>query len=301
MYMKNKDWILVILLGLFWGSSFFFVEMLLKYLSPFMIVYLRVSIASIFLIVFIIIQGTKFKLSLKNLFNLFIMSLLNNIFPFLLITFGQQTTTGGLASILNANTSFIGILLASLFLPLERLNFYRLIGVSIGVLGVIIAIGYQNIIQLNHDDLGKYLILIATISYGFAGVWGKLKLQNFTPIIAATGMLTMSTIILTPYAFTMHLEEIYSLNFFILKYAFVFAIICSVFAYFLYFKILESAGAGNLLICTIIIPPSSIFLNAFILDQIITFNECLGLIIIILGLIILDGRLINKHTPTSQK
>ena len=301
MYMKNKDWILVILLGLFWGSSFFFVEMLLSYLSPFMIVYLRVSIASIFLIVFIIIRGTKFKLSLKNLFNLFIMSLLNNIFPFLLITFGQQTTTGGLASILNANTSFIGILLASLFLPLERLNFYRLIGVSIGVLGVIIAIGYQNIIQLNHDDLGKYLILIATLSYGFAGVWGKLKLQNFTPIIAATGMLTMSTIILTPYAFTMHLEEIYSLNFFILKYAFVFAIICSVFAYFLYFKILESAGAGNLLICTIIIPPSSIFLNAFILDQIITFNECLGLIIIILGLIILDGRLINKHTPTSQK
>lgn len=300
MYMKNKDWILVILLGLCWGSSFFFVEMLLKHLSPFMIVYLRVSIASIFLIVFIIIRGTKFKLSLKNLFNLFIMSLLNNIFPFLLITFGQQTTTGGLASILNANTSFIGILLASLFLPLERLNFYRLIGVSIGILGVIIAIGYQNIIQLNHDDLGKYLILIATISYGFAGVWGKLKLQNFTPINAATGMLTMSTIILTPYAFTMHLEEIYSLNYFILKYAFVFAIICSVFAYFLYFKILESAGAGNLLICTIIIPPSSIFLNAFILNQMITFNECVGLIIIILGLIMLDGRLINKKSPTLQ-
>ena len=298
--MKNKDWILVILLGLCWGSSFFFVEMLLKHLSPFMIVYLRVSIASVFLIMFIIIRGTKFKLSLKNLFNLFIMSLLNNVFPFLLITFGQQTTTGGLASILNANTSFIGILLASLFLPLERLNFYRLIGVLIGVLGVIIAIGYQNIIQLNHNDLGKYLILIATISYGFAGVWGKLKLQNFTPIIAATGMLTMSTIILTPYAFTMHLEEIYSLNFFILKYAFVFAIICSVFAYFLYFKILESAGAGNLLICTIIIPPSSIFLNAFILNQMITFNECVGLIIIILGLIMLDGRLINKKTPTPQ-
>ena len=300
MYMKNKDWILVILLGLCWGSSFFFVEMLLKHLSPFMIVYLRVSIASFFLIVFIIIRGTKFKLSLKNLFNLFIMSLLNNIFPFLLITFGQQTTTGGLASILNANTSFIGILLASLFLPLERLNFYRLTGVSIGVFGVVIAIGYQNIIQLNYDDLGKYLILIATISYGFAGVWGKLKLQNFTPINAATGMLTMSTIILTPYAFTMHLEEIYSLNYFILKYAFVFAIICSVFAYFLYFKILESAGAGNLLICTIIIPPSSIFLNAFILNQMITFNECVGLIIIILGLIMLDGRLINKKTPTPQ-
>ena len=81
--------------------------------------------------------------------------------------------------------------------------------------GVIIAIGYQNIIQLKDDDLGKYLILIATISYGFAGVWGKLRLQNLTPVFAATGMLTMSTIILSPYAFTVHLEEIYSLNLFI--------------------------------------------------------------------------------------
>ncbi|MDB2683602.1 DMT family transporter [Alphaproteobacteria bacterium] len=292
--MANKDWLLVSLLGLFWGSSFFFVEVLLKYLSPFMIVYLRVSIASIFLILFIYIKGIKFQFTFNNFFNLSIMSLLNNIFPFLLITFGQQTTTGGLASILNANTSFVAIILASLFLPLERLNLSRVLGISIGILGVVIAVGYQNIFQLKNDDLGKYLIIIATISYGFAGVWGKLRLQNFSPIIAATGMLTVSTIILTPYAIINHLEEIYSLNFYIVKYAFVFAIICSVFAYFLYFKILESAGAGNLLICTIIIPPSSIFLNAFFLDQNITTNEYLGLIVIILGLIILDGRLFKK-------
>jgi drug/metabolite transporter (DMT)-like permease len=292
--MANKDWLLVLLLGLFWGSSFFFVEVLLKYLSPFTIVYLRVCIASIFLILFIYIKGVKFQFTFNNFFNLFIMSILNNIFPFLLITFGQQSTSGGLASILNANTSFVAIILASLFLPLERLSLNRVLGVSIGILGVVIAIGYQNIFQLKNDDLGKYLIIIATISYGFAGVWGKLRLNNLSPIIAATGMLTISTIILTPYAITNHLVEIYSLNFYIFKYAFIFAIICSVFAYFLYFKILESAGAGNLLICTIIIPPSSIFLNAFFLDQNITTNEYLGLIIIILGLIILDGRLFKK-------
>jgi len=292
--MANKDWLLVSLLGLFWGSSFFFVEVLLKYLSPFMIVYLRVCIASIFLILFICIKSVKFQFTFNNFFNLSIMSILNNIFPFLLITFGQQTTTGGLASILNANTSFVAIILASLFLPFERLNLNRVVGISIGILGVVIAIGYQNIFQLKNDDLGKYLIIIATVSYGFAGVWGKLRLHNLSPIIAATGMLTVSTIILTPYAIINHLEEIYSLNFYIFKYAFIFAIICSVFAYFLYFKILESAGAGNLLICTIIIPPSSIFLNAFFLDQNITTNEYLGLVVIVLGLIILDGRLFKK-------
>ena len=292
--MANKDWFLVLLLGLFWGSSFFFVEVLLEYLSPFMIVYLRVCIASIFLILFVLIRQIKFQLNLRNIFNLFIMSLLNNIFPFLLITFGQQTTTGGLASILNANTSFIAIILASLFLPAERLNSHRLIGILIGILGVVIAIGYKNIFDLGNDDLGKYLIIVATISYGFAGVWGKLRLQNLSPIIAATGMLTLSTLMLTPYAISNHVEEIYTLNVYILYYAFAFAVICSVFAYFLYFKILESTGAGNLLICTIIIPPSSIFLNAFFLNENITLNEYLGLLIIIIGLVILDGRLLKK-------
>ena len=107
-------------------------------------------------------------------------------------------------------------------------------------------------------------------------------------------MLTLSTLILTPYAIFNYFEEIFTLNIYILNYAFAFAVICSVFAYFLYFKILESAGAGNLLICTIIIPPSSIFLNAFFLNQNITLNEYLGLLIITIGLIILDGRLLKR-------
>lgn len=220
--------------------------------------------------------------------------LILNVLPFLLITIGQKTTTGGLTSILNANTSFITIVLASIFLPLERLSLNRVIGVLIGVSGVIIAAGYQNLFELQENDLGKYLILIATISYGLAGVWAKLRLQNLSPVVAATGMLTISTIIMSPYAIINHLEEINSLNIYVIKYAIVFALICSVFAYFLYFKILETAGAGNLLICTIIIPPSAIFLNAFFLDEIITYREYLGLIIIVFGLIILDGRLIKR-------
>ena len=71
-------------------------------------------------------------------------------------------------------------------------------------------------------------------------------------------------------------------------------VICSVLAYFIYFKILVSTGAGNLLICTIIIPPSAILLNAVIIGEWININEFIGLIVIILGLIILDGKLTKK-------
>ena len=70
--------------------------------------------------------------------------------------------------------------------------------------------------------------------------------------------------------------------------------ICSVFAYLLYFKILETTGAGNLLICTIIVPPSAILLEVMLLDEVIGVNELSGLIIVIIGMVVLDGRFLRR-------
>jgi uncharacterized membrane protein len=106
----------------------------------------------------------------------------------------------------------------------------------------------------------KYLILLATISYAFA----------------------------------FHFDELMSLNFVVIQYALAFTSFCSVIAYFLYFKILERTGAGNLLICTIIIPPSSILLNAILLGQVITLAKMMGLAIITIGLLVLDKIIVNR-------
>ena len=292
--MNSKNWILVLLLGFLWGASFLFVEILLNYISPFMIVYLRVSLASIILILYIVLYKIKLELSFSLIFNFFIMGMLNNVFPFLLITYGQQTVSGGLASILNANTSFLTILLASLILKNEALTKSRIIGVLIGIVGVIIVIGYENMSDFFNNEVGKILILLSGLSYAFAAIFAKVRLQNVKPEVAATGMLTFSTLILSPFILIFFGNEILSLNLISISYSLLFAVICSVLAYLIYFKILVSTGAGNLLICTIIIPPSAILLNAIIIGELINVNEFIGLIVIILGLLILDGRLIKK-------
>lgn len=288
--MSNRDWFLVISLGILWGASFLFVEVLLDLINPFLIVYFRVSVASVILVIFLYLSRKKFILSYKTVYNLFIMAVLNNVVPFLLIAYGQQTTTGGLASILNANTSLITILLASIFIPYEKLTVNRLLGVFIGLSGIIIAVGYESFSTIFDDSHGKFLILLATISYSFAGIWAKLKLSDVPPLISATGMLTFSTVILSPFAAIYFYDDLINLSFPIIFYSVMFALLCSVIAYFLYFKILENTGAGNLLICTIIIPPASIILNSLVLGEIISTSELIGLIIITVGLIILDGR-----------
>jgi drug/metabolite transporter (DMT)-like permease len=180
------------------------------------------------------------------------LALLNNVVPFLLITIGQQTKTGGLVSILNVNTAFVTIILAAALVPHETLTINRVVDAVIGVVGVTTTIGYQNIFQLYDGNSGKYLILLATISYAFA----------------------------------FHFDELMSLNFVVIQYALAFTSFCSVIAYFFYFKILERTGAGNLLICTIIIPPSSILLNAILLGQVITLAKMMGLAIITIGLLV---------------
>ena len=76
--------------------------------------------------------------------------------------------------------------------------------------------------------------------------------------------------------------------------SFQFAVICSVFAYLLYFKILETTGAGNLLICTIIVPPSAILLEVLVLDEVIGVRELAGLLIVTVGMVVLDGRLLRR-------
>ena len=287
--MDNKNWFLVLILGFLWGSSFLFVEILLNFMNPFIIVYLRVTIASIILIFYLLLIKIEIQFSNKLIFNLFIMGLLNNVFPFLLITTGQKYITGGLASILNANTSFMTILLASLFIKNEKVTGSRFIGVLIGMVGVIITIGYENLSGIFSIEIGKFFVLLSSVSYAFAAIFAKIKLNNVDPKLAATGMLTTSTIMLTPFIF-IYGNEIQNLNFISIQYSILFAIVCSVVAYLIYFRILSTTGAGNLLLCTIIIPTSSILLNAIFISELIKLYEFIGLIVIIFGLMVLDGR-----------
>ena len=291
--MSNKNWLLVISLGIIWGSSFLFVEILLNNINPWMIVFLRVSIASVILISFCIYKNINLNLKLNDYYNISVMSLLNNVIPFLLIVYGQKTTTGGLASIINSSTAFFSIILASILISDEKLNYSRIIGVIIGVLGVIITIGYDNLIEFNEEGIGPYYILLATISYSLAGIWAKVKMKNISSLLSATGMTSISAILLFPIVMIYNQEQFYLIDQKVLNNAILYALSCSVFAYLIYFKILETTGAGNLLICTIIVPASAFILNYILLGEQILSKEIFGIIIISIGLIILDRRILN--------
>ena len=281
----------MMLLGLIWGGTFFLSEILLLDMSPFQIVFHRVSIAAIIMFGFITLRGNSLPKDVKSWFALAVMGLLNNAIPFSCIVFGQQYITGGLASILNSTTAFFGVILSGLLLQDERITLPRLIGVMMGIIGVVVIMGFDALFSLSLTSIGQLLIIVSSISYAFAGIWGKLQVKNMGVEVTATGMLITSSIWMFILSTSVEGFPIEALSLQSTVSILTFAILCTAVAYLLYFAILAQAGAANLMLVTIIIPPFALILDAFALGEWVTFQQLAGLIIISFGLLVISGKL----------
>ena len=292
--MSDKNWLLVISLGCVWRSSFYYTEVLLNHFNPFMIVFLRVSIASLILILICFFVTTQFAFNLKDIFCLLVMGLFNNALPFSLIVIGQQSVTGGVAAILNSFTAFLAILVASCFFKDEYLTWNRVTGVLLGIAGVSVIVGVPDIESIATDGPGEFLILFATLSYAFAGIWAKKHLGHLKPVVSSTGMLLAGSVLMIAVLWFTDSFEPVPLNSQVVFHVLGYALIATVVAYPLYYKILETTGAGNLLVCTIIIAPAAVLLDLVLLGQYLSVNEFPGMLVITLGLLILDGRIFRR-------
>ena len=290
--MNLKEWLQLILLSILWGGSFFFVGIAVKALPPFNIVTLRVGIAALILWPVMLLLNTKLDFSIKVWRTFVIMGLLNNVLPFSLIVWGQTQITSGLASILNATTPLFTVIIAGIFLNDEKITWYRIVGVILGFIGVAILLGFEILKNLNMATIAQLLIILAAIFYGFAGVYGRrFKKMGIAPLFTATGQLTASSLIMLPLAI---MQDDFT-GIWPMEQGTVFSIVglaafSTSLAYLIYFQILSSAGATNLLLVTFLIPVSAILLGYFFLQEILMPNHFVGMFVIGLGLVAMDGR-----------
>ena len=290
---STKDWLLIGLLAFIWGGSFLFGRILMIEWPPFTVVFLRVFIAAITLWVFVLLTARKFPIERKIISAILIMGILNNVIPFSLILIGQREIGSGLASVVNAMTPIWTLIIANQFTADEKFSSNKILGIIFGFLGVATLIGTDFIQGLTASAWAQGAVLGATISYGFAGVLGK-RFKGQDPIIISTGQLTASSFVMLPLIFM--LEDPFSLSTPSLEMLIALlglAVICTAFAYVLYFKILSDVGATNVSLVTFLVPVSAIFLGIFWLGETLTFSNILGMTLIILGLALVDGRILK--------
>ena len=250
--MGIREWLMLVTLSILWGGSFFFVGVVVAELPPLTIVALRVGLAAITLWIIVLFMGLSLPKSPNVWVAFLIMGLLNNVIPFSLIVWGQTQIASGLASVLNATTPLIGVIVVGLLLADERATAIKLVGVAVGFFGVVMMIGIPSLDSAKQGSiLAQIAILGAALSYAFASVFGRrFKATGLKPIIIVAGQVTGPAALLAPVALYIDgpLALLGSGSPSIMVWASILtlAVFSTALAYILYFKILASSGATNI-------------------------------------------------------
>ena len=296
--MNRREWAMLVTLSVLWGGSFFFAEIALESLPPLTIVTLRVGLAAITLWLVVL----ALKLPIPNSTPIWIafltMGLLNNVLPFSLIVWGQSQISSGLAAILNATAPLFGVIVAGILLRDESATPLKITGVVIGFAGVIVMMDLSSI--ATSSLLAQLAILAAALSYACASVYGRrFKATGLNSILVAAGQVTGSTLLLLPIALWVDGNDPYA-NVPAQVWAAIIslAVFSTAAAYILYFKLLASAGATNILLVTLLVPVSAILLGWLFLEESLQTPHIIGMAMIALGLSAIDGRLWRRASET---
>jgi drug/metabolite transporter (DMT)-like permease len=293
---SSAVWGMLILLGAIWGGSFFFARIAVAEINPFVLVLERVAIAAVALQLYLPVAGPSFAQAMPYAGRFFGLALLNNVIPFSLIFLGQTQMGAGLASVLNATTPFWTLIVAQFLTADEKLSANKLAGIALGVIGTAVMVGPGVVAGLGGPVWAKFALIGASLSYAFALIYSRRMFTGVARELIATGQLTASTIIMAPIiliAFGANTTYVGSMP--VVSAVLALALLSTAFAYILFFRIIAAAGATNASLVTLIVPVFAMLLGIAFLGEHLELFEILGMLLIGVGLIVIDGRFLRRR------
>jgi len=288
----TSSWVLLGLLSLIWGGSFFFIAVAVKELPAILVVFARVTIAAAILLpVHLMVQG-KLPRDARTWISCCGMAILNNALPFTAISYGETAISSGLAAVVNATSPMFAALFMALF-QVEALTTRKVTALVLGLIGVVVlSLGSLS------GDAALLAILACTFGsfcYGLSAPWSKKRLVGIPPLTTATCQLCCSSVIMAVVAFTLSTpSQYFNVNPHAWLALFGLAAMSTSLAYLIFFRILNTAGPSFTILVTMLVPISAIILGVVFLHEALSLNEVVGALIIGLALIIIDGRLVQR-------
>ena len=297
--MGRTEWTILLVLALVWGSAFVFIKIAVTSFAPATYVWLRIAMAAAALMVVLRLRGKTLSLSLALWAPVALLALINNVVPFLLFGWGQRHIASGLAAILQATTPIFGVIAAHFLTSDERITPARLGGVIVGFAGVAVMIGPQLVGNGGNHLLAQLACLFASFLYALAGIHARrFKALGVGPLELAAAQFVAGAVMLLP---VMLLVDRPWLGLPTALEAWgavaVLALVCSAFAYILFFRLIERAGATNSLLVTLLVPPVAILVGALVFQESLGANQLAGLLLIGVGLAVIDGRATTLLRP----
>ena len=281
---KTIDILLLLLLGIIWGSSFFNIKIASNSYDPFTLAFVRVVFASIPLIFLCFYKKIKIQAFSQNWKSYALIGACNIAIPFSLIAIGTSKVDSFLAAMLMSTTPMSGSILAHLFTKNEKITLFKSIGIITGFAGVVFL--FLDKLVVNESNLFYALIILAGSTFYSIGGILTLKIKNqgnenvttSTIIWSVIFLLPLSLIIESPWESSPTLTSTVSLIYL--------GIIATGAAWLLRFRILTVNGLVFQTQVAYIIPLVGVIFGYLIMDEVITWKVLVSLFLIVLGIYI---------------
>jgi len=280
-----------LLLALTWGASFLFVAIALDGLSPAQVVLGRLVTGAVVLAAICLIGRHRLPPFGRVWGHLLVVSLLLCVIPFLLFAWAQQDISSGLASIYNATTPLMTMLISLIALREERPTTARTVGIAVGFLGVMVVLGPWSGVG-SGTALAQLVCLGATARYGAAFVYLRrfVSPRGYAAIPVATVQVGLGAVVMLALAPAVAVAPV-SLTATVVWSVLALGALGTGLAYVWNTNVVGAWGATNASTVTYLTPVVGVALGVMILAEQVSWNEPVGAVIVILGIAITQGRI----------
>lgn len=286
-------------LAVAWGVSFLFIKIGLEGLSPGQVVLARLGLGAVALWVVCLALGHRVPTDRVVWGHLLAVVLLLCVVPFLLFAWAEQFISSGLASIDNATTPLMTMMVALGALPGERLTGDRLAGLVVGFAGVCLVLGPWGLVAGPGDRsqqlVGQLGCLGATASYGFAFVYLRrfVAPRGLPAVPVATVQVTLGAVVMLLLAPFIAAQPV-RLSWQVLAAMLGLGVVGTGLAYVWNTTIVASWGATNASTVTYLTPLVGVVAGAAALGEQMTWNQPVGAVIVLVGVAVTQGRLSRR-------
>jgi drug/metabolite transporter (DMT)-like permease len=296
---KLKHWLVFILLGAIWSSSFMWIKIAVQEIGPITLVAFRVLFGLLFGIVVIRIQRVAWPRTLQEWVPLLVLGIGNIAIPFFLISWGEQSIDSAVASILNATVPLFTILIAHYLLRDDKMTWPKVLGLLMGFAGVVILMSKDIGASLG-SVLGQLAVVVASAFYAGGAVYARKTTQGMPGILRSAGPLLPATIIMWLATFLLESPlKIPQLGITWIALLFL-GVLGSGFAFVLSYYLLHEIGPTRTSMVTYLFPLGGVVLGVVFLNEDLSWQLVIGAVLIVLSLVVANAQSHKQEKSVKQ-
>jgi len=283
--MKPKHWLVFLLLGAIWSSSFMWIKIAVQEIGPITLVAFRAFFGLLFGIAVIFLQRIQIPRRFKDWSPLFVLGITNIAIPFFLISWGEQSIDSAVASILDATVPLFTILIAHYLLGDDKMTLPKVAGLLIGFAGVVVLMS-KDIGGSTGSLLGQLAVVLASVFYAISAVYARRTTEDTPGIIRSVGPLVSATAVMGLATFLVESPvEMPQSGITWISLLFL-GILGSGVAFIMLYYLIHEIGPTRTSMVTYLFPLGGVILGVVFLNEELSWQLVVGALLIVLSLVV---------------